>query len=47
MLLAPRDYQWMRRRALTLVSYGGSSVLTMMTAMGLLISVNARRRIHS
>ena len=32
---------------LPLVSYGGSSVLTMMTAMGLLISVNARRRIHS
>jgi rod shape determining protein RodA len=31
---------------LPLVSYGGSSVLTMMTAMGLLISVNARRRIH-
>ena len=31
---------------LPLVSYGGSSVLTMMTAMGLLISVNARRRTH-
>jgi rod shape determining protein RodA len=31
---------------LPLVSYGGSSVLTMMTAMGLLISVNARRRAH-
>jgi rod shape determining protein RodA len=31
---------------LPLVSYGGSSVLTMMTAMGLLISINARRRAH-
>jgi rod shape determining protein RodA len=31
---------------LPLVSYGGSSVLTMMTAMGLLISINARRRTH-
>ena len=31
---------------LPLVSYGGSSVLTMMTAMGLLISINARRRVH-
>jgi cell division protein FtsW (lipid II flippase) len=28
------------------LSYGGSSVLTMMTAMGLLISINARRRVH-
>jgi rod shape determining protein RodA len=31
---------------LPLVSYGGSSVLTMMTAMGLLISINARRRAY-
>ncbi len=30
---------------LPLVSYGGSSVLTMMAAMGLLISINARRRV--
>jgi rod shape determining protein RodA len=29
---------------LPLVSYGGSSLLTMMAAMGLLISINARRR---
>jgi rod shape determining protein RodA len=29
---------------LPLVSYGGSSVLTMMASIGLLLSVNARRK---